>query len=338
MEDRRRQLGGFAVLALVLLRLVTGWHFFSEGLEKIERDPVSGRYHLSSSFTAATTGFLSAAKGPLADFYHSFAPNGHDWQRLLAVPHQNKTVTAEDAKAAAERDPSHDWAERVTDDWQAILSKATAVPSLTEDQVERAKAAYERRKQELADYLAGEKDAIAEYQHELWRLDRWRAEPEADGAPFQEEQIAKKASETAAKAKAWVAGVAELEDAYVADLRQILTPDNGPTAATAGAVDQATTPPQQTRLQQVELATAALTIGVGICLLLGLFTRLASIAGALFLLSVVATQPPWLPNAEPTIYQSVELAGLLVLAGTGAGRWLGLDFFPWALFHRTTND
>jgi hypothetical protein len=54
----------------------------------------------------------------------------------------------------------------------------------------------------------------------------------------------------------------------------------------------------------------------------------------MFLLSIIATQPPWLPTAEPTIYQTVELAGLLVLAGTGAGRWLGLDYFSWALFSK----
>ena len=79
-----------------------------------------------------------------------------------------------------------------------------------------------------------------------------------------------------------------------------------------------------------------LTLGVGLCLLLGLFTRTAAIAGAVFLLSVIATQPPWIATAEPTINQTVELAGLLVLAGTGAGRWLGLDFFSWALFSQDT--
>jgi hypothetical protein len=34
----------------------------------------------------------------------------------------------------------------------------------------------------------------------------------------------------------------------------------------------------------------------------------------------------------------IEFAGLLVLAGTGAGRWLGLDYFTWALFHRNRGD
>jgi hypothetical protein len=30
----------------------------------------------------------------------------------------------------------------------------------------------------------------------------------------------------------------------------------------------------------------------------------------------------------------IEMAGLLVLAGTGAGRWFGLDALVYAMFHR----
>jgi hypothetical protein len=58
------------------------------------------------------------------------------------------------------------------------------------------------------------------------------------------------------------------------------------------------------------------------------------LAGALFLLAVIAAQPPWATGAEPTIYQTLELAGLLVLAGTGAGRWFGLDYFGYAFCNR----
>jgi hypothetical protein len=36
--------------------------------------------------------------------------------------------------------------------------------------------------------------------------------------------------------------------------------------------------------------------------------------------------------------QCIEFAGLLVLAGTGAGRWMGLDYFTWALFRRNRVD
>jgi hypothetical protein len=51
-------------------------------------------------------------------------------------------------------------------------------------------------------------------------------------------------------------------------------------------------------------------------------------------LSVIASQPPWVTGAAPTYYQIVEFAGLLVLAGTGAGRWAGLDYFGYLLFGR----
>jgi uncharacterized membrane protein YphA (DoxX/SURF4 family) len=66
---------------------------------------------------------------------------------------------------------------------------------------------------------------------------------------------------------------------------------------------------------------------VGALLVLGLFTRVAALGGAAFLLSVIATQPPWLAAAADTNYQIVLLLGLLVCAAIGAGRWGGLDFF-----------
>lgn len=66
---------------------------------------------------------------------------------------------------------------------------------------------------------------------------------------------------------------------------------------------------------------------VGVLLVLGLFTRLAAIAAALLLLSVVSMQLPWADGAVPTYYQWVELLALLAVAATGAGRFAGLDFF-----------
>ena len=335
--DSRRRLGGFAILALVLLRLATGWHFFSAGLEKVERDPESG-FRISPSFEAINRGFLSQAKGPLADVYHLLIPNGHDWQELLAVPHENKVATDDDAKAAAKRVPYQDWLDRITKDWDAKLHDAIAMAHLTEDQTKQAEAAFEQRKQQLADYLESETDAIADYQHELWRLDQWRAEPEADGAPFMKERIAKKQAETTATPQAWLAQVDQLECLFTTDLRHILTPEQRADKATAAAMDSAVTDPDQAVLHRVSLAAAVLTLGVGICLLLGLFTRLAALAGALFLLAVILSQPPWVASAEPTINQTVELAGLLVLAGTGPGRWLGLDYLGWAWFHRHNED
>ncbi len=53
---------------------------------------------------------------------------------------------------------------------------------------------------------------------------------------------------------------------------------------------------------------------VGVLLMLGLFPRLAAMAGGLFLASVIATQPPWVPGATSTVYQAVEMLALFVLA------------------------
>ncbi len=61
--------------------------------------------------------------------------------------------------------------------------------------------------------------------------------------------------------------------------------------------------------------------------MLGLFTRLACVAGALFLLSVVMMQPFWVSDALPTYNQYVEMVALLALATTPVGRWAGLDYF-----------
>lgn len=326
--DSRRSLGGFAILALVLLRLAIGWHFFTAGMEKIER--TDDGYHVA--FSAAP--FLGMAQGPWADTFKSFAPNGHDWQKLLAVPHQKKPLTAEEAEAAKQNPPYKPWAERIKADWQAIADQAAEVPGLTEDQIAAVKAITKTKQAELDAYFADEVDAIADYRHELWRLDQWRAKPEAGTLPFEQERIAKKAADTAAKAKSWVASVNSFEQSLLADLRNTLTPQQHENTAAVAAMHAATTGPQEEKLNRVNLGATLLTLGVGICLLLGLFTRTASIVGALFLVSVIATQPPWIATAEPTINQIVELAGLLVLAGTGAGRWLGLDFFSWALFHR----
>ncbi len=66
---------------------------------------------------------------------------------------------------------------------------------------------------------------------------------------------------------------------------------------------------------------------VGVLLIIGLFSRLASLAGAAFLVSVILTQPPWIPGTAPTYLYAVELVALLVIFATCAGRMGGLDYF-----------
>src|SRR5262245_3183303 len=177
MFDSRRQLSGFAVLALVLLRLAIGWHFFTAGTEKVAYDRTTESYRVAFS----AEGFLSQAKGPLADRFLAFVPDVHSWRQLLAVPKQNKPDTAEELAKAAQwsddyrrqRDvatkekqpipiefpptaPYAAWARKVADDWNVILSKLTAIEDLSQEQKQQAIEIYLTRKQQLADYLAEE--------------------------------------------------------------------------------------------------------------------------------------------------------------------------------------
>jgi uncharacterized membrane protein YphA (DoxX/SURF4 family) len=324
MFDRRRYLNTFAVLSLVLLRLVIGWHFFREGTEKVEFDRHDRQFHLA--FTAE--GFLSGAKGPLADWYQAQAPDGHGWRRLLTTPRQYASPTKEDSA-------HHDWAKRIEGDWRDMLAKAKSLPGVTDDQQEQADAALDARLEQLHEYLAAEADAIAEYRHELWRLTNWRDAPEAGQVPFVDERISTKAAETSGQPVRWVREVGELGAQFRAELRRIVSTGKEDQALFAAAAQRALTDPRERRLEMLNIVVTVLTISVGVSLLLGLFTRLASVVGALFLLSVIAAQPPWLYDAAETMPQVIEFVALLVVAGSGAGRWLGLDIFIYALFNRS---
>jgi uncharacterized membrane protein YphA (DoxX/SURF4 family) len=66
---------------------------------------------------------------------------------------------------------------------------------------------------------------------------------------------------------------------------------------------------------------------VGGLLIIGLFSRLSSLAAGGFLASVIATQPPWIPGTDPTYLYAIELAACIVIFATCAGRFGGLDYF-----------
>jgi uncharacterized membrane protein YphA (DoxX/SURF4 family) len=359
MFDDRRYLGGFAVLSLVLLRLVIGWHFLGEGLQKLEYDRHDGEVSLVFS----AEGFLKQAKGPLADWYHSQVPDGHGWQQTLAAPRENKVLTADvrneqlkwisdykrrrdeaikkGEQAPTEFDPAsayHAWATQIAADWRAVCEDFKSIDGLSDEQKKKADQALESRLQQLAGYLAAENEAIFEYRHELWRVQIWRDSPEAGEVPFVDERIATNDAEAAGKAAAWVREVGVIESQFNDDLRAIVSQEQDDQSVSSSIVEGAISDPRADRLRTINVVVTVLTISVGVCLLLGLFTRLAAIVAALFLFGVIASQPAWLASAAPTMPQVVEFVGLLVLAGTGAGRWMGLDFFAYALFHRRRDD
>jgi uncharacterized membrane protein YphA (DoxX/SURF4 family) len=83
---------GFAtVVFLVALRVATGWHFFSQGMDHY-RDP-----------KWSSEGFLRQAKGPWADFYKSKAPDFHGFHELVSQPWRDPSEAKTDSAARQEK-------------------------------------------------------------------------------------------------------------------------------------------------------------------------------------------------------------------------------------------
>ncbi len=92
-----------------------------------------------------------------------------------------------------------------------------------------------------------------------------------------------------------------------------------------------------TPIEQLAFLLTWALFAIGLCLMLGLFTRLSALAGAGFMLFVVLSHPSY-PGVYPldpaqmghallVTRDFVEMIALLVIASTSLGRWTGLDFF-----------
>ncbi len=320
---RLTQLGGAAIVMLVLLRIAVGWHFFKEGAKKYN-DP---------SFSSAA--FLKAAKGPVAPLYHAMAGDTtHDWDRLMARPLKDAPQAAAQATPVAQEKteeifpadaPYRQWASQVVHNWQAWLRRHLDACQLDAEQQTQAGEIVDRRIAQLRDWLASESEALTTYRHEIHRLETWRGEPTASDVPFQQARIADKTSELAGQAAAWQAEVANYESELQAEILELLD---------EGQLRQAKKLEDSTPLARMDWFMPYFHLAIGILLIVGLFTRISALAAALFLLSVVVTQPPWVPGTVDVYYQTVELFATLVLATTHVGKWGGLDYFVHLLTQR----
>ncbi len=293
MCDRAR-FGFFTMLTLVLLRLSIGWHFFCEGSSHLT-DPAW-----------SSEGFLRAAKGPLAPRYHALLPDSHQWQEAI---YDAGSKDKDAIKAAAKR---------VNEQFEGYVHDFIERYTLNEDQSAQAKEILRRRQVQLNEWLDENQKALEDHLHESQRLGEARDDISADDVPFKKKRISDAAAALKKEMSRWHSQLRGIQAAYHAELTALLEPSQA--AAAAADAPGAT-------LRKVDGFMAWGITAVGACLILGLFTRLASVAGAAFLLSVVLSQPFWIADAQPTYNQSVEMFALLALATTPVGRWGGLDFF-----------
>lgn len=285
----------FAVAALSVLRIVVGLHFFLEGLSHL-RDPAW-----------SSAGFRKAAVGPLADFYRSSLPEVGDW---------SGTLGGRDRRSAA--DAAAAWRESVMQSWRSLLAARSKAVSLDAAGREAAEAQIAAASEDLAAYLADIAPDLDDYRMQVDRLDAQARQPSAREVPFERKRVADKRRELAAMAAGWQADAAAIGEKLVAAWDAALPVADRIRAAAAR-------PP--TSLWKADRFVSWALVTIGGCLVLGLAVKFNAMGGALFLLTVIASQPFWVPGAQATYDQWVELAALLAVAALPTGGWSGLDHF-----------
>lgn len=255
----------------------------------------------------------------------------------IEIPVANQKAIAGEKQNRSTAEPAYQaWLDSATADWRADIEKYTRAYHFDKDQQAKADAIATDVKRRLEDDLKDYEPDIRLYRQLVARADRMAVEPGAGQIPNQvvrtsaalqnplgERGINGPASPITTTPAAWMADAQAYDQFFHKQLRGLLTPEQQAMAAAPGETG---------RLHRIDTGIAWLLMIAGGCLIIGLFTRLAAVVGAVFLLSIICAQPPWLATSVQTYTynQVVEMLALLALATTPVGRWAGLDY----LIHR----
>lgn len=296
------RIGIFGILALLALRVGIGWHFFMEGTAKVK----AGNF--------SSEGFLTSAQGPLADNFKALIWD-QDYQLRLSQDKMNGLFE----QAATQ------------------VSDHFGFTEQQNKELEKLKSAYSGLDKKGQVYVGKLNEVFDEYSEEIYKywesVDRLEKMKESEtwndvaSLRGQKEQIE---NERMADVKPAIESIDVLWKRYERELNAISTDPQ----RSQGYFRFARPGEGEMNTAVVDRIVPIFDMVVGILLIIGLLTPLASVAAALFLLGVVLTQMPGYPGTAPTYFQAVEALACLVLAGTDAGRYAGLDFIPWAWWHK----
>jgi uncharacterized membrane protein YphA (DoxX/SURF4 family) len=344
---------------LVLLRLAIGWHFFFEGLEKIQ-SVYLGPTETSRPWTSEP--YLREASGPLGEAFRRQVPGSDEaaLERLTVLP-----VT--DGQDPARIPPHTRFPPALARDWQAYFDawvthykldngKDQEEKKELQHQLELARKKLEQCQDNTVNWLLnGTKKVkkafpsgvveveettaqrIQEYRDELQKLQAMMNEAlPALGKDVLKEKLRREKATVSSLRTDLLKDLDERTEEMKKELQGLLSAEqkkDGPVSVSA---------PKAPVYYVDQVTMWGLTV-VGACLLLGFFTRTACVAGAGFLLMFYLSMPPlpWVPEnlrAEGHYLfinkNLIELLALLALATTWSGRWAGLDGLLHSLFRR----
>ncbi|MCA9166557.1 MAG: hypothetical protein KDB23_02760 [Planctomycetales bacterium] len=244
--------------------------------------------------------FLQAAKGPLAEQYKNSIPDRFGLQRLNV--NQTKQF------------------------WENYRDHVASRLGFDQKQTTAATQIVDRYVKRMNNYVADNYEDIDTYRKEVQRYLGELKEPTSD-IPYQRDRLAAKEVDLRKQVGPWLANVEDMNRALQAELNGLAT--EGQRSRGLVVIPDRNQPASDGVVKWVVL-------GAGVLLLLGLFTRVAALVAMGFLLSVIGTQPPWVPNAnlEYFYYQMVEVLALFTLIVFAAGRYAGLDYIIYGLMNR----
>lgn len=345
-----------AFFAIIALRLAVGFHFFNEGRSKLESGTFTSQYFLDAATGPLAPSFRQLLEDPDGQELLCVRREDHDdggprwdldpesvyqhWDRYLEevtryygfgserlqqeLADEREQLAQQIQTARAQQDDS-------VDTRRLELRRAEAAADILKvrQQLATSEEILQHHKELLADWLDGNKTEVVSHfatAHRLQGFDRdgkhrTQAMREVDSLRAQVEEIAVDRDK---KLKQWKQDVSDIWESLENQLNSLAVAkqSNGRTLPLPRPYA-----PSDSLLKRIDHFIPWFDTIVGVLLIVGLFTRLASLAGAGFLFSVVMTQPFWVPTAEPTYYQWVELTALLVLFSLRAGTIGGLDYF-----------
>jgi uncharacterized membrane protein YphA (DoxX/SURF4 family) len=344
-----------AFIALIMLRFVVGFHFFKEGTAKLKygfdaggflqaaKGPLAPHFHAmlddpdgSKRFGVQVESPASGAKAISLnpdltfaiweDFMHRAASHFRfgDPQEVERLKKQREVLASEIKQL--KDDGKSDEAKKLE------TQRAIAERDIKQirSQLEDAEEILSDTKYEFKSWLqANQVDLVAHYgtqeREEGFNRD---GDNKADVALYVDSlryQVGTIKSDRKKKLYGWKQEVDGMWTAYEGRLNALATDEQIERQGEISAHRPFDQPYSQLKI--INKVIPWFDTIVGVLLILGLFTRLASGAAAIFLVSVVLTQPFWIPGTDPTYFYWIELAALLVIFATCAGRIGGLDFF-----------
>jgi uncharacterized membrane protein YphA (DoxX/SURF4 family) len=347
------------ILILIVLRLAIGWHFLFEGCLKI-RSLLLGPSAISRPFNSE--GYFRESGGPLAGFVSTNLLGDPDAAALARL-----TVAPDPGDGSP---PGNRLSPELVREWQDYLNRFSKHYDLTPEQQNTAQGILKQSMDQTVRWLLGDQinedpnrktgqkeveriapgsggpsgnfkvslttaQRIEEYRRKLDELRDLQRINSVFANEIEKARLAAVKAEVRRLRADLIGQPGKLDpetlqarsDEFVARLNAILTAEQ----KAKGPVPAA---PEGTTLRLINWGTAIFLTSVGACLFVGLFTRLACWAGALFLLSTYLVAPPfpWMPtppqNEGNYVFVNknvVEMLALLVLATLPTGRWWGLD-------------